>query len=84
MHGRRGFEKAFKEGAKSGQSLAAKGLGFYKRLYDLEERAKKECAGKDVPGWPERHEFRQREVRPLWEEFKAWADQSVSQVPPKS
>jgi len=79
MHGRRGFEKAAKEGSQSGRPLANQALAYYHRLYDIEERAKKEGMT-----WQERHELRQKEARPIWDEFKAWADENSAKVPPKS
>ena len=85
MHGRRGFEKAAKEGAKSGKSLAQQGLTFYQQLYEIEERAKAltaEDAGQH--DWQKRHELRQAQAGPLWEKFKFWAEEHSKQVPPKS
>ena len=41
MHGRRYFEQAKVDGAKSGKTLAEIGLKYYKRLYELEEESKK-------------------------------------------
>jgi len=79
MHGRRGFEKADKEGAKSGKSLAQQGLAFYKQLYEIEERAKE-----SLLDWQQRHKLRQEEAVPLWEKFRAWAEEHSKQVPPKS
>ena len=37
MHARRRFESAAVNGAKSGKSLGAEGMKFYKDLYDIEE-----------------------------------------------
>jgi transposase len=77
MHGRRKFHAAWKTGAKNGQSLAAQGLKFYKRIYDLEEELK------GIP-WTERFALREEKVRPIWNEFKEWADLNYPKVPPKS
>lgn len=79
MHGRRGFEKAAKEGAQSGKSLAQQALAYYQRLYEIEERAKKEDMS-----FTERHDLRQKEANPICDEFKAWAEEHSAQVPPKS
>jgi transposase len=79
MHGRRGFEKAAKEGAKSGKSLAQQGLNYYQQLYDIEE-----CAKESGLDWQRRHELRQAEARPLWEKFRAWAEEYSQTVPQKS
>lgn len=79
MHGRRGFEKAAKEGAKDGRPLANQALAYYHQLYDIDERAKKEGMT-----WQQRHELRQNEARPIWDAFKAWVDENSAKVPPKS
>ncbi|MBK8201508.1 MAG: hypothetical protein IPK68_04015 [Bdellovibrionales bacterium] len=39
MHSRRKFESATVDGAKSGRSLGEAGLGYFKKLYDLEEKS---------------------------------------------
>lgn len=77
MHGRRYFEKALTVGAKAGQSLAEVAMRFYKRLYDHEE---------EIRALPpdDRHRLRQEIQVPIWNEFKIWADQNHSKVPPKS
>lgn len=77
MHGRRYFEKAKKIGAKSGQSLAEVGLGFYKKLYDLEEEFR-------LLTPEERYQARIEKHKPIWDEFKSWADSNQNKVPPKS
>jgi transposase len=77
MHGRRYFEKAKVTGAKAGQGLAETGLKFYKTLFDLEEEIR------DKPP-DERHQIRQQRAVPIWDEFKKWADENHSKVPPKS
>ena len=77
MHGRRYFEKARTIGAKDGQSLGAMGLKFYKILYQIEE---------DIKNYPpdERHKIRQEKAVLVWQKFKAWADEAIGKVPPKS
>lgn len=76
MHGRRRFYDAA-EGAAKGQSLAAEGMAFYKKLYAIEEKAR-------TLSWDERHKLRDQEARPLWDEMKVWADKHHDSVPPKS
>ncbi len=77
MHGRRGFEKALKEGAKCGRSLAERAMNYYQQLYAVEER------GRSMT-WPERFALRNGEARPIWDEMKKWAEENASKVPPKS
>ena len=76
MHGRRGFRKAA-DGSGKSKELAAIALKYYRNLYAIEEEAKGLT-------WPERHELRQKKARPIWEEFKTWADATYPKVPPKS
>ena len=77
MHGRRGFEKAKVDGAKSGQSLGEEGLVFYKKLYDLEE----EIRGKDPD---EKYKIRNEMAKPIWDQMKSWNDENIKKVPKKS
>ena len=77
MHGRRYFEKAKTIGAKTGQNLAEVALAFYKKLYDHEEKIR------SLPP-DERHRLREEIQRPIWNEFKQWADANRNKVPPKS
>ncbi|OFZ17756.1 MAG: hypothetical protein A2Z20_02675 [Bdellovibrionales bacterium RBG_16_40_8] len=77
MHGRRYFEKAKTEGAKSGKTLAEVGLKYYQKLYDLDDESKK----LDLD---EKQKHRLEKHKPIWDEFKSWADESVKKVPPKS
>jgi transposase len=79
MHGRRGFEKAAKEGAKNGRPLAEQGLKYYQLLYDIEGRAKESCMS-----WSERKVLRDAEAGPIWDEMKVWAETNSEKVPPKS
>jgi transposase len=79
MHGRRGFEEAFKHGAKTGRSLAEQGLKYYQQLYDFEEEAKEKGLS-----WPERFEFRKIHCASIWDEMKLWATEQAEKVPPKS
>ena len=77
MHGRRKFESAFKVGAKNGKGLGEVALGYYKRLYKIEE---------DLRGlpWDERKRVRDEKSKPIWDEFKTWAIANEKKVPPKS
>ncbi len=77
MHGRRYFEKAFKIGASSGQSLAEVALKFYKDLYAHEEELRS-------MSFEERHQKRLEVQEPIWNRFKTWADENKEKVPPKS
>lgn len=77
MHGRRRFEGAAVDGAKSGQSLGAKGVELYKKIYDLEELIKeKPC--------DERYQVRLEIAKPIFEELKDWSTQQNVKVPKKS
>jgi transposase len=77
MHGRRYFEQAKVDGAKSGKTLAEVGLQFYHKLYNLEDESKK----LDLS---EKQKHRLENHKPIWDEFKAWVDLNIKKVPPKS
>lgn len=77
MHGRRYFEQAKVDGAKSGKTLAEVGLKFYQKLYNLEAESKK----LDLA---EKQKHRLEHHTPIWDEFKAWVDSHIKRVPPKS
>jgi transposase len=79
MHGRRGFDKALRNGAKAGRPLAEEALGFYQILYEIEDEAR-------VRGltWPERHALRLGKSRFVWKKMKTWAETHAPTVPPKS
>ena len=77
MHGRRYFEKANTAGAKSGKTLAEVGLKYYQKLYELDDESKKLSLD-------EKQKYRLEKQKPIWDEFKSWADDSVKKVPPKS
>jgi len=77
MHGRSKFEKAVVNGAKAGQSLGEKGLGFYKIIYDLEEEIKTKPP-------EEKCKIRLEVAKPVFEEMKAWVEKNKSKVPKKS
>jgi len=77
MHGRRYFEQAKVDGAKSGKTLAEVGLKFYQKLYDLDDEAKKLSL-------EEKQKYRIENQKPIWDEFKSWAESNIKRVPPKS
>jgi transposase len=77
MHGRRYFEQAKADGAKSGKTLAEVGLKFYQQIYDLDEVSKK----LDLE---EKQKHRLEKHKPIWDEFKLWVDGHINKVPPKS
>jgi hypothetical protein len=77
MHARRKFESALKVGAKNGHTLSETALKFFRRLYKIEEGAR-------TLSWNERKKLREVESRPIWDEFKSWADVKGKRVPPKS
>lgn len=77
MHARRRFESAKVTGAKAGKSLGEKGLEFYGKLYDLEEKIKSEEPA-------ERYRLRLEHTLPIWNEMKAWVDEWEPKVPVKS
>lgn len=77
MHGRRYFEQAKADGAKSGKTLAEVGLSFYQKIYDLDDESKK----LDLD---EKQKHRLEKHKPIWDEFKLWVDGNIKKVPPKS
>lgn len=77
MHGRSKFEKAVVNGAKAGQSLGEKGLGFYKIIYDLEEEIKTKTP-------EEKYKIRLKVAKPVFEEMGVWVEKTKSKVPKKS
>lgn len=77
MHGRRYFEQANTEGAKSGKTLAEVGLKYYQKLYNLEEEFK-------LLDLDEKQRQRLEKHVPIWNEFKLWVDGNIKKVPAKS
>ena len=77
MHARRRFEQASKDGAKSGKTLAAVGMSFYKKIYDLEEEIKSKSP-------EEKKQARDEIAKPLFIETKAWVELHRPKVPDKS
>ena len=77
MHGRRYFEQAKVDGAKSGRTLAEVGLKFYQKIYELDEVSKK----LDLD---EKQKHRLETHKPIWDEFKTWSDGLINRIPPNS
>lgn len=77
MHARRYFEKANKMGAKSGRTLAERGLIFFKTLYEIEDEIRDRT-------YAERFAIRLEKSKPLWEQMKVLIDQEISKVPQES
>ena len=77
MHGRRYFEKAYKIGAKSGKTLAEVAMGFYKQLFAIEDEIREKPPD-------EKYRVRLEKAKPVWNEFKSWADQNRVKVPATS
>jgi len=77
MHSRRRFESAAVDGAKSGKSLGAEGMKFYKDLYDIEEEIRDKSP-------EERLSARNKKARPIFEKMKAWVEANKPKVPAKS
>ena len=76
-HCRRRYFSAAKDGAKSGKTLAEEGLLFIQKLYKIEEQGK--------PLTPSRRKkLRQTQATPILNEFKKWAQENYSKVPPRS
>jgi transposase len=71
-HARRKFEEALS----SHPTLAAQALGFFRQLYDLEDRALEFST-------EARHALRQSETVPLLAKLRAWADEQAGLVLPK-
>lgn len=77
MHARRKFEQAAKDGAKNGQTMAAKVMDIYKKLYEFEEEIRSHSPDEKVKA-------RVKEQKPLLEEIKALAESNLEKVPDKS
>lgn len=77
MHARRRFEYAATTGAKAGKDNGAKGLEFYKQLYDLEEKIRDKTPD-------ERYVLRQEHAVAIWDQFKFWVETQSRKSPPKS
>ncbi len=78
MHARRYFEKAKVSGIKQSRGLAEQGLGYYHRLYAIEEQARDYKLSAE-----DRFLLRLNEATPIWNEMKVWADTHIKRVPPK-
>lgn len=77
MHARRKFEQAAKDGAKSGQGLAARVMNLYKKLYDHEEEIVS-------ASFEEKVRLRDKVQKPMLEEIKSLAEAQRAKVPSKS
>ena len=77
-HARRKFSEAVKaQGKKKKRGKAHRGLALIQKLYRVEKQARKLDA-------EDRHACRQQEARPALGELRAWLDEALLQVPPKS
>lgn len=77
MHGRRRFESAAVNGAKTGKSLGGEGLKFYKVLYEIEDEIRDKAPD-------ERFRLRNERARPIWDKMLEWAERNKPKVPVKS
>ena len=76
-HARRYFEPIAR--ASQGEGLGVEALRWYKSLYAVERVATRKRMTPE-----QRHALRQRHAKPIVDEFKAWLDDGVLIVPPKS
>ncbi len=76
-HARRKFEPIAK-GTK-GQGLAKEAMRFFKSLYKIERTAKERALD-----YQARYELRQKEAKPILEDFKRWLEAVYPTVLPKS
>lgn len=76
-HARRKFEAVKKQAQKQG--LAHEALRFYKKLYEIERRAKELNLSAE-----ERYHLRQTESKPLLDTFKKWLEQHDPSLLPTS
>jgi transposase len=76
MHGRRKF-RAAADGSTKSKPLAAQALKYYRLLYAVEEEIK------DLSP-EEKYRIRQEKAVPIWEEFRAWAEEKNKRVPRKT
>jgi len=76
-HARRKFSEALLGLSNKDNSPEAKGMNFCNALFEVERRAAALSA-------KERYELRQKESKPLTEEFFRWAEQKLGKTLPKS
>lgn len=76
-HARRKFEPIAKSAKKAG--LAQEVLRFYKALYAIEKKAKKDELTPD-----QRYELRQKKAKPLFKRFEAWLETNYPFILPES
>ena len=80
-HARRKFDEAVKAQGKKAKKAgyARQGLEYIQGLYAIERQARDQ----ELKA-PARHQLRQEQARPLIDEMRAWLDQALIAVPPKS
>ena len=78
-HARRKFDEALKAQGKPKAGRAREGLAFIQRLYAVERQARDEKRSPEA-----RHRLRQAQARPVIDELRAWLDDGLTAVPPKS
>ncbi len=76
-HARRKFEPIAQ--STKGKGLAKEALQFYREVYKIERKAKKNNLTSE-----ERYQLRQKESKPIMDEFKQWLDQVYPTVLPQS
>lgn len=76
-HARRYFIDAIKISKKA--SSSHEGLSYIQKLYEIENRLRKENLDDD-----DFVETREKEVIPIFEKFKKWLDKKILDVPPKT
>ncbi|MDD2605981.1 MAG: IS66 family transposase [Desulfobacterales bacterium] len=78
-HARRKFDEVIKaRGGTKRRGSAEEALEYIGRLYAMEKRAREAGLDPDALG-----ELRQREAKPVLDEFKVWLDAKVLVTPPK-
>lgn len=78
MHSRRRFHQAFEAGEKK-PGIAADGLAKFRWIYEKEEKYKEQGMTRD-----QRKSHRDREIAPMLEEMKKWAQNKLPRVPKSS
>lgn len=79
-HARRKFDEALKAQKATGRGgLAAVGLALIQKIYRIEKVARN--AGLTAA---QRHQLRQKESRPVWDELRRWLDSVRGHAPPST
>jgi transposase len=79
-HARRKFDEALKAQKATGRGgLAAAGLALIQKIYRVEKAAREAGLGAT-----QRHQLRQKESRPLWDELRRWLDSARGHAPPST